>query len=331
MPYVGDQIIFNTIIGLLTVDFPMSLATALFLYCIIYIKFSLSQALALTTIIATCLRLNLNAMNILRSAKSASDWNFNELAAYHIQIEREAAQIFFHGPLASVGDYDSRLLSSASLDQLIDCPETICNFLTCAAVAGTADPNQASAIDDLAKSVLWVTGFYKPGVTHLRPQFSIPLNIRGDDKQVAQSNVCLQHIPSMMLLLVQANKTSANPSDPEAQMVAEAIAAFQFNNEVRKLEGLPELDAMTIPSMIMVGTQPAFYFVPVTKQLSNAVAFGDRPEAVTIIKSCHPPRSSFPEAKAGLENVNYRQTALQYYVSFGRAAGKHWAHMIAGF
>ena len=40
-------------------------------------------------------------------------------------------------------------------------------------------------------------------------------------------------VSSEILLLVQEDKTHINPSDPEAQLMAEAIGAFQENNAKR--------------------------------------------------------------------------------------------------
>jgi hypothetical protein len=44
-------------------------------------------------------------------------------------------------------------------------------------------------------------------------------------------------------------------------MVAEAIAVFQYNNKKRAARGQAVLEAMTIPAVTMVGTNPTFYLV----------------------------------------------------------------------
>jgi hypothetical protein len=56
-----------------------------------------------------------------------------------------------------------------------------------------------------------------------------------------------------LLLLVQ--KLSST-NDPEPQLIAEAIAAFQENNRVRDSDDLDPLDRMDIPCITMVGTLP---------------------------------------------------------------------------
>ena len=62
--------------------------------------------------------------------------------------------------------------------------------------------------------------------------------------------------------------------NPEPQVIAEAIAGYQHNNERRAGMGLPTLNTMTVPCITMVGTRPTFYLVPVTRELSDAVTTG---------------------------------------------------------
>ena len=58
----------------------------------------------------------------------------------------------------------------------------------------------------------------------------------------------------------------------EAQIIAEAIAAFQTNNERHGAHSLDPLGFMNIPCITMASTQATFYVVLVTTELSDAVA-----------------------------------------------------------
>ena len=60
----------------------------------------------------------------------------------------------------------------------------------------------------------------------------------------AKTDVCLTDVSSEILLFVQEDKdkTYMNPSDPEAQLIAEAIAAFQQNNSKRVNDSFLEPD-----------------------------------------------------------------------------------------
>ena len=132
----------------------------------------------------------------------------------------------------------------------------------------------------------------------------------------------------MILLVVQEDKTASIPSDPEPQVIAEAIATFQYNNRKRANRDLPLLDSMTIPCIAMVGTRQTFYLVPVTQKLSNCVMTGQIPRQPTIVKRCTPPARL--RASEGMEIPDYRRIALQYYDSFRVVARDSWMAFLDG-
>lgn len=79
----------------------------------------------------------------------------------------------------------------------------------------------------------------------LRTRDAIPLRICGETDRSAQTYVCLLQGSSMILLVVQEDKIALSPKDAQAQVIAEATAAFQYNNTIREQLGQPELSAMT--------------------------------------------------------------------------------------
>ncbi|KXN85097.1 hypothetical protein AN958_11701 [Leucoagaricus sp. SymC.cos] len=108
----------------------------------------------------------------------------------------------------------------------------------------------------------------------------------GAENRIAQTDVCLLHRPITVLLVLIEDKTLSNRNDAESQVIAEAIAAFQFNNQKREEKGLASLTAMTIPCITMSGTRPTFYLVPVTQELSTAVIGGVYPATETRVLKC---------------------------------------------
>jgi hypothetical protein len=129
----------------------------------------------------------------------------------------------------------------------------------------------------------------------------------------------------MIILVVQENATDDfGTYVPEAQVIAEAIATFQHNNEKRLAFGAPPLSSMTIPCITMRGTLPFFYKVPVTMQLSTAVAAGQYPEQPTIVRCC-----TVPGASKAMKEPDYRRTAVQYYDAFRRLAKSCWTAFLA--
>ena len=104
--------------------------------------------------------------------------------------------------------------------------------------------SQETAVDDFAHELLRVVGFEERGRI-LRTRHTISLSICGENNTLAESTVCLVDLRSTVLLVLLKDKTNFNPSNPEPQVIAEAIAAYQHNNERRAGIGLPTLNTMT--------------------------------------------------------------------------------------
>jgi hypothetical protein len=129
---------------------------------------------------------------------------------------------------------------------------------------------------------------------------------------------------STILLVVQEDKTTVSVRDPEPQVIAEAIATFQCNNRIRARLGEPELDSMTIPCIAMIGTRPIFYLVPVTRELSEAVATAQYLLSPTMVKKCVVASNS-RRLSEGMETPDFRQVALRHYTAFRTLAEAHWS------
>jgi hypothetical protein len=114
---------------------------------------------------------------------------------------------------------------------------------------------------------------------------------------------------SETLLLVQEDKTHIKPSDPEAQLIAEAIGAFQENNAKRiHVLFLDPREMQVILGITMVGTFPRFYKVKVTADLNRSVRFGLYPATDT-------PR--VPRRRSdGMRPLDNRELVLRYYEAF---------------
>lgn len=180
-------------------------------------------------------------------------------------------------------------------------------------LASTADAGQESAIYDFARETLRVLGYERRGL--LRSRYAIPLLICDDPNRSAQTDVTLINGSSIILLVVQEDETTFSARYPEAQVIAGAIATFQYNNRTRARLGQCELDTMTIPCITMIGTRPIFYLVPVTQGLSQAVATAQYPTNPTVVKKCVVASNS-GRLSEGMETVDFRQVAIQHYTAF---------------
>ncbi|PPQ92889.1 hypothetical protein CVT25_010111 [Psilocybe cyanescens] len=181
-----------------------------------------------------------------------------------------------------------------------------------------------SAVDDFAAHTLKLLGFDERKIL-VKMRHSIPLTICGGGNRAAQADVCLSlHRPPLVLLVL------ANRADAEARVIAESIAAFQFNNTKRGDCGLPLLNSMTIPCITMAGTRPTFYLVPVTQDLSNAVILGQYPATPTQVLKCVTVGTHDRCAREGMGDIEYRKLALTRLLAFKHLAKSHWQQFLAG-
>ena len=259
----------------------------------------------------------------IRSARSGSDWGRNELLAYNITVAPIPPQDFFREeadpPLTGL---DPALINSPlDLDDshLSDDTYRFLGYLDLA-----TNTSQETAIVDFARELLRVVGFEERGRI-LRTRHTIPLSICGENNTVVQTDVCLMDRRSTILLVLrQEDQTIFNPSDPESQVIAEAIAAYQHNNQRRNRMGLPTLNTMTVPCITMVGTRPTFYLVPVTRELSDAVITGQWPEVETKVLMCVTVAGRHRRLSEGMEVPEYRRVAFQRMLAFKAIAKSHW-------
>ena len=128
-------------------------------------------------------------------------------------------------------------------------------------------PAEESAVDDFAVYLLTLLG-YVPRSRMTRTRSDIPLIICGEQCH-AKTDVCIVDADDI-LLLVQEDKRHKERKDPEAQLVAEALAAFQTNNTRRtRLLGQAPIASKVIPGITLIGSSPTFYKIPVTLSLQN--------------------------------------------------------------
>jgi len=160
----------------------------------------------------------------------------------------------------------------------------------------------------------------------LRSRYAIPLHICGELTQTAQTDICLVHHASTILLIVQEDKTRLSAKDPEPQVIVEAIAAFQMNNRNRNQLGMERKDSMSIPCITMVGTRPIFYIVPVTQELSTAVERGQFPEHLTEVRKCVVGKRG--RLSEGMEQPDFRLEALKHYILFRSLAKSLWSEFL---
>ncbi|KAN0079918.1 hypothetical protein V8E55_009484 [Tylopilus felleus] len=263
---------------------------------------------------------------LIRSAKSSSDWTDAELLAYNISITPTSPAVFFQSaPDPPLDHLDPAILTSpiyADDPNLSDATADYLGYLDLATHA-----TQESAIDDFAAATLKLLGFNERHAT-VATRYIIPLTICGETR-AAQTDVCVIYRPTTILLVLVEDKTLLNKTNAEAQVVAEAIAAFQFNNAKRAARGQPVLEVMTIPCITMFGTNPTFYLVPVTTELSNAVVTAQYPTTQIQVLKCVTVVAHQRRISDGMADTEFRKLALKRFIAFKSLAKSYWQQFLA--
>ncbi|KAH9475528.1 hypothetical protein JR316_0012643 [Psilocybe cubensis] len=252
--------------------------------------------------------------NIIRSAKSGNEWTDNELEAYNINITFQDAPTFFgETPLPAPAVSQEVFTALTADDAANDIAYSLLTQLDLAMMP--AEPEESAVVD------FAVVLFHSLGYLHrpraVRTRKKLRLLICGE-KKYAKPDVCIiDRNENDIILLVHEDKRFGGDTDPHAQLIASAIATFQNNNAQRRSAGLDPLNSKVIPGIIMVGTSPSFFKIPVTQELTRCVAQGQYPPTLTIVTG-HVPDIPRPSRRfsEGIKPLDNRRGILQCYEAF---------------
>ena len=131
---------------------------------------------------------------------------------------------------------------------------------------------------------------------------------------VAQTDICFVY-DDAVLLLVQEDKERITEYG-DVQLIAKAITALQCNIRNRVLN---KEATEIIPAILMVGTYPVFYKIPVSTELDLSIGSLSYPETETVVTKCSPkvprPDERYGEGMRPLDN---RDIILRYLEAFRR-------------
>ena len=239
--------------------------------------------------------------SLIRNPKSASDWTHNDLRSYHITVEEQTILSFFNGIELSEHNCPEGFLYNRSVtDGLLQ---------SMGEVMDQSGLGKA-LVDQFERSLFLEIGFANKKIypSVRRP---LPFLIGGEERS-AQTDVCLVY-DDTVLLLVQEDKAEGYE---EAQLIAEAIAARQ-HNMIRGI--LSEDDTEVVPAILMTGTYPVFYRIPVSSELDLSIGSLSYPTIETKVTKCLPevprPDDRYSEGMCPLDN---RIIILRYFEAFRR-------------
>jgi len=128
-----------------------------------------------------------------------------------------------------------------------------------------------------------------------------------------QLDICIRDISHAILLVVKADRRSRG-FNPEPRLISDAIGAFHNDNIMREKHlGIDPLTSMVMPGIVMHGTMPTFYKIPITPELVRAVESGERPEQETVVHAYHP---EVPRPEEGMKPLDNRSILLSCFECF---------------
>ena len=177
------------------------------------------------------------------------------------------------------------------------------------------DPDhRAPATVDFVRELFKVLHYHTVAPIKL-PMFGPKLNYVADQGRPPQLDVCIVDGSNVISLVVKVDRQSRD-FDPEARLISDAVGAFNNDNLMRvKHLGTNALPSMVMPGIVMDGTMPTYYKIPVTAELVSAVDAGKRPEQETIV---HAYRPEVPRPGEGMKPLDNRHIILSCFEAFRR-------------
>ncbi|KAF8584126.1 hypothetical protein K439DRAFT_1633774 [Ramaria rubella] len=249
--------------------------------------------------------------NIIRSAKSASDWSPSELKAYRIEMDDVSEVEFFGAPVSEL-PFETDFLRFENGYDMSDSSSARLAWAMREALTqrGDVEPNV-----DLFATRLLDFMEYTNNRRQVKWRQDLTFTICGETRS-AKADISIVVVPcshtegSTILLIEEDKKTGKG--EPVQRMIPEAMAAFEHNNNMRRTKHLPPREKQVIPAITLVGTTPTFYLVPITLALMEAVGTGQYPAADTYV------RRFKPETVLGMVYLKDRRKVLEYYHAFKR-------------
>ena len=189
------------------------------------------------------------------------------------------------------------------------------NFFLYLEEAMAIPPGEESAVDDFAAHLLALLGYHVANC-FIRQRKYIPLFMCGRNTHV-KTDVCVFDRNLGILLLMQEDKRHLEEADPEPQLIAGAIAAFQHNNIRLQRIGMQPIQAKIIPGITMIGSTPTFYKITITQNLVEAIETAQYPANPTTMHKLVPPVDDPARlSQNGMKPLNNRAVILKCFEAF---------------
>lgn len=247
-----------------------------------------------------------------RTPKSGNEWTSEDLQAYNITIREDDFGTFFGQPVPVLSP--SELLQKENASDM----DTLENnrVMTYMYLAMDRVPNEESAVIPFLEKLFLALEYETLAKSVILSQQMPFFACRASRNSTA--DLCITDMSEVLLIAQEDKRHIPDAHDPEPQLIAQAIATFQFNNFKRtRVLDEPPLSSKVIAGITMLGTSPTFFKIPITQALVSAVELGDYPTEPTVV-SMHTPEIPRPSCRAaeGMVPLDNREIIFACFEAF---------------
>ncbi|TFK69929.1 hypothetical protein BDN72DRAFT_839680 [Pluteus cervinus] len=263
---------------------------------------------------------------IRRMHKPAKKWTSNDLLAYNIHIVDQDRSTFFGDPNLPASTAHPVFLNNVTAPPNSFDIKTgnLFQYLR-RAVERTSKPPEAF-VTEFLENLLRYLGYNAPGrLLTGRREITLPM-----------CGKTIKVVPAITIagddgcdLVARAVKlrqdTSTGTVDSEPRLIAEAIAAFFEFQEGHRRIGNKVPNHREIPGIIMKGTAPVFYRIPITDDLVRSIGDGTYPDQPTTIhRLLSPVQDVSKYFSEGMQSLENRRVIVRCFEAFKRYLPPEW-------
>ncbi|KAF8871639.1 hypothetical protein CPB85DRAFT_1351758 [Mucidula mucida] len=250
--------------------------------------------------------------------KSGSNWTLADLESFNIRLRKQSALKFFGVQKLPQPEVHPELLNVRDAEDMTE--DRHAQLITLLDIV-MGPKTDKSVIVDFAIALFRVMDYiYRERVECSRNDFYLVMC--GEYRHAGTACSIIDRFQNDILLLHVQNNEDQEPANAQAQLVVMAVAAFTNNNTNRVAAGRAPLSGKVMPGIVMVGSTPIFFKIPITESLSSHILHGTYPPDVTSVTFCKPPVPRPDRWKSeGMKPLDSRRQILSCYEAFKKVVG----------
>ena len=255
-------------------------------------------------------------------SKSPSDWDLKQLNFYKVEVKtipiKPLKKFRFPQNLAE-------FVETQEKENIVNKAADSASYSLLSKLDFIKEHKYESSVNTYVHALLVALGYERCNhmaqiQMHLPLDVSIKYEENNKSKKTGvtngQADLVLLDFEGFIRLVVEDKRTKKQLPEHSAQLCAYLIAAFDYNNTVRKKMNLPPLSDCEMYGILHTRSLPAFYKMTVTEKLVEAVRSGKAEDQVT--KNIKMLEYSPPKSPGGMTDQPNRATLLTIYDDFRR-------------